>query len=151
MVDCKDTRKDFPMLDRKTLMHGKPLIYFDNGATTLKPQCVIDAVCEYLSSYSGNAHRGDYDLSHQVDVAYEEAREAVRFAGPLLPLLSKRSWGSGNKFGCLSAPVFRDYPNGGNRRSGHSNRCEAQGPLTRQAICVPARRRCVLLSPDRQE
>ena len=78
MVNCKDTRKDFPMLDGKTLMHGKPLIYFDNGATTLKPQCVIDAVCEYLSSYSGNAHRGDYDLSHQVDVAYEEAREAVQ-------------------------------------------------------------------------
>ena len=47
MVNCKDTRKDFPMLDGKTLMHGKPLIYFDNGATTLKPQCVIDAVCEY--------------------------------------------------------------------------------------------------------
>lgn len=78
MVNCKDTRKDFPMLDGKTLMHGKPLIYFDNGATTLKPQCVIDAVCEYLSSYSGNAHRGDYDLSHQVDVAYEEAREVVQ-------------------------------------------------------------------------
>ena len=74
----QDIRKDFPMLDGKTLMHGKPLIYFDNGATTLKPQCVIDAVCEYLSSYSGNAHRGDYDLSHQVDVAYEEAREAVQ-------------------------------------------------------------------------
>ena len=79
MVNCKDTRKDFPMLDGKTLMHGKPLIYFDNGATTLKPQCVIDAVCEYLSSYSGNAHRGDYDLSHQVDVAYEEKLSSILF------------------------------------------------------------------------
>ena len=55
-------------------MHGKPLIYFDNGATTLKPQCVIDSVCDYLTNYSGNAHRGDYDLSHEVDTKFEHVR-----------------------------------------------------------------------------
>lgn len=76
MLDAKSLRNDFPMLQNK-LMQGKPLIYFDNGATTLKPQCVIDAVCDYLSTYSGNAHRGDYDLTHEVDVRYEEVRDKV--------------------------------------------------------------------------
>lgn len=76
MIDAKKIRKDFPMLNGKT-MQGKPLIYFDNGATTLKPQCVIGAVCDYLSNYSGNAHRGDYDLSHEVDSRYEGVRETI--------------------------------------------------------------------------
>lgn len=76
MVDAKLLRNDFPMLQNKK-MQGKPLIYFDNGATTLKPHCVIDSVCEYLSSYSGNAHRGDYDLTHEVDVKFEEVRDKV--------------------------------------------------------------------------
>ena len=51
MFDVYEIRKDFPMLNGVT-MQGKPLIYFDNGATTLKPQCVIDAVCGYLSNYT---------------------------------------------------------------------------------------------------
>ena len=77
MFDVKQIRQDFPMLNGKT-MHGHPLIYLDNGATTLKPQVVIDSVCDYLTHYSGNAHRGDYDLSHEVDEHYEQAREAVQ-------------------------------------------------------------------------
>ena len=77
MFDVETIRKDFPMLNGK-LMHGHPLIYLDNGATTLKPQCVVDAVCGYLSSYSGNAHRGDYDLSHEVDESYENSRRIVK-------------------------------------------------------------------------
>lgn len=76
MIDPKKIRKDFPMLNGKT-MQGKPLIYFDNGATTLKPQCVIDGVCDYLSNYSANAHRGDYDLSHEVDSRFEAVREDI--------------------------------------------------------------------------
>ena len=76
MFDITKIRQDFPMLNG-TMMHGKPLIYFDNGATTLKPQCVIDAVCDYLTNYSGNAHRGDYDLSHDVDEQYEKTRKIV--------------------------------------------------------------------------
>lgn len=76
MFDVNEVRKDFPMLNGKT-MHGKPLVYLDNGATTLKPQCVIDAVCNYLTDYSGNAHRGDYDLSHEVDVRYEQVRDVI--------------------------------------------------------------------------
>ena len=77
MFDVFKVRKDFPMLNGKT-MHGHPLIYLDNGATTLKPQVVIDSVCDYLSHYSGNAHRGDYDLSHEVDEQYENVRDIVK-------------------------------------------------------------------------
>lgn len=77
MFDVDIVRKDFPMLNGK-MMHDHPLIYFDNGATTLKPQVVIDAVCDYLTNYSGNAHRGDYDLSHEVDEQYEKTREIVK-------------------------------------------------------------------------
>lgn len=78
MLDVEKIRQDFPMLRNKVQMHGHPLIYIDNGATTLKPQVVADAVYEYLTEYSGNAHRGDYDLSHRVDEAYSDAREDVR-------------------------------------------------------------------------
>ncbi|MGX8680220.1 MAG: aminotransferase class V-fold PLP-dependent enzyme, partial [bacterium] len=77
MFDVDKIRNDFPMLKNQTMMHDHPLAYLDNGATTLKPQPVIDAVCRYLSCYSGNAHRGDYDLSHQVDTAFEQARAQV--------------------------------------------------------------------------
>ncbi len=76
MFDVEQIRKDFPMLNGR-MMHEHPLIYLDNGATTLKPQSVIDAVCRYLSSYSGNAHRGDYDLSHEVDEQFETARKTI--------------------------------------------------------------------------
>lgn len=76
MLDVNAIRKDFPMIQNKK-MQGKPLIYLDSGATTLKPQCVIDAVCDYLTNYSGNAHRGDYDLSFEVDTAFEGARKKI--------------------------------------------------------------------------
>ncbi len=76
MIAVEKIRKDFPMLQGKT-MQNKPLIYLDNGATTLKPKCVIDAVCDYLSNYSGNAHRGDYDISYEVDTVYEATRQKV--------------------------------------------------------------------------
>ena len=77
MFDVQEIRKDFPMLNGKK-MHGHDLVYLDNGATTLKPQMVIDTVTDYLTNYSGNAHRGDYDLSHEVDEQYENAREVIR-------------------------------------------------------------------------
>ncbi len=70
-------RKDFPMLNGSVTMQGAPLVYLDNGATTFKPQSVIDAIVEYYTSYTANAHRGDYDLSAIVDRKYDEARQAV--------------------------------------------------------------------------
>ena len=67
----KMNQADFPMLK-------EDLIYLDNGATTLKPKCVIDKITEYYERYSANAHRGDYDISFKVDQEYEKAREIVR-------------------------------------------------------------------------
>ena len=65
-------REDFPIFK-----NNSELIYFDNGATTLKPKCMIDATSEYYEKYSANAHRGDYDISLKVDMAYEGVREEV--------------------------------------------------------------------------
>ena len=65
------TRKDFPMLN-------SDIIYFDNGATTFKPDSVIQAISDYYSNYCANAHRGDYDISYKVDLEYEGARDAVK-------------------------------------------------------------------------
>ncbi len=63
-------REDFPMLD-------KDIIYFDNGATSLKPKQVIAKMNEYYHDYSANAHRGDYDISYKVDLEYENTRDLV--------------------------------------------------------------------------
>lgn len=64
-------REDFPILKNE-------LIYFDNGATSLKPQCMIDAVVDYYTNYTANAHRGDYDNSLKVDAIYDYTREIVK-------------------------------------------------------------------------
>ncbi len=64
-------REDFPILSNN-------LVYLDNGATTLKPKVVIDKITEYYSSYSANAHRGDYDISLKVDNEYEKTRDLVK-------------------------------------------------------------------------
>ena len=64
-------REDFPMLQ-------KEIVYFDNGATTFKPNVLCDALCDYYKNYTANAHRGDYDISLKVDVMYERTREKVR-------------------------------------------------------------------------
>lgn len=64
-------REDFPLLKQD-------IIYLDNSATSLKPNCVIDAMNDYYTNYSANAHRGDYDLSFKVDQAYENTRELVK-------------------------------------------------------------------------
>jgi cysteine desulfurase / selenocysteine lyase len=76
MFDVNKIRLDYPMLNGQT-MQGKPLIYFDNAATTFKPQTVIDAVVKYYTEQTANVHRGDYDLSYQVSEGYESARETV--------------------------------------------------------------------------
>lgn len=76
MFDVNKIRKDFPMLNGIT-MQNKPLIYFDSAATSLKPQCVIDSICNYYSTYCANSHRGDYDIAHRVDKEYELSREVV--------------------------------------------------------------------------
>lgn len=64
-------REDFPMLNGN-------LIYFDNGATTLKPKCVVEAINDYYYKYCANAHRGDYHNSQVVDSMYEGVREKIK-------------------------------------------------------------------------
>ena len=76
MKDISEIRNDFPILGRK--VYNRPLIYFDNGATTQKPVCVINAVREVYTSYNGNIHRGVHAMSDLTSEAFENAREKVR-------------------------------------------------------------------------
>lgn len=74
--DVDAIRKDFPILS--TSVHGKPLVYFDNGATSQKPQVVIDAISSYYSDYNSNIHRGVHHLSQVATTAYEKARDTIQ-------------------------------------------------------------------------
>jgi len=75
MKDISEIRSDFPILQRR--VYDKPLIYFDNGATTQKPLCVAEAVKEVYITYNGNIHRGVHAMSDLTSEAYENAREKV--------------------------------------------------------------------------
>jgi cysteine desulfurase/selenocysteine lyase len=74
--DVARIRADFPILAQK--IAGKPLVYLDNGATSQKPQAVIDALDHYYSAENSNIHRGVHSLSERATAAYEAAREKVR-------------------------------------------------------------------------
>lgn len=76
MLDIKKIREDFPILKRK--VHGKPLVYFDNAATSQTPQVVIDAIVDYYSTYNANIHRGVHSLSQEATDAYEQARIKIQ-------------------------------------------------------------------------
>ena len=76
MYEIKKIRKDFPMLNGKT-MQGKPLVFLDNASTTFKPQCVIDAMNRYYLEMNANSHRGDYDLCYFVDCEIQKSRETI--------------------------------------------------------------------------
>ncbi len=69
-------RADFPILSRQ--VYGKPLVYFDNGATTQKPRCVVDAITDEYYSVNANVHRGVHFLSQQATELHEASRETVR-------------------------------------------------------------------------
>src|SRR3989344_5888671 len=73
MLDTESIRKDFPILQRK--IHGKPLVYLDNAATSQKPKQVIDAISNYYTSYNANIHRGIHKLSEEATLEYEKAHE----------------------------------------------------------------------------
>lgn len=74
--DVQKVREDFPIL--KTTVHGKPLIYLDNAATSQKPQAVIDATARYYSADNSNIHRGVHLLSQRATTEYEDARLKVQ-------------------------------------------------------------------------
>lgn len=75
-MDIKKIREDFPILKRE--VYDKPLIYLDNGATTQKPRCVVDAMTEEYYSVNANVHRGVHYLSQQATELHEASRETVR-------------------------------------------------------------------------
>lgn len=74
--DINKVREDFPILSRE--VYGKPLVYLDNGATTQKPLCVLDAMREEYLNVNANVHRGVHYLSQQATDLHEAAREKVR-------------------------------------------------------------------------
>jgi cysteine desulfurase/selenocysteine lyase len=75
-LDVASIRKDFPILKRK--VHGVPLVYLDNAATSQKPRQVIDALVRYYENYNANIHRAVHTLGEEATAAYEGAREKVR-------------------------------------------------------------------------
>src|SRR5690242_8715325 len=77
-MDWSAIRSDFPILDQR--VHGQPLIYFDNAATTQKPRPVVEALRRYYERDNANVHRGIHELSNRATAAFEAARtRAARF------------------------------------------------------------------------
>lgn len=76
MIHVDKIRKDFPILERT--VHNKPLVYFDNAATSQTPQVVIDTIVDYYSNYNANIHRGVHTLSQEATDKYEEARIKIQ-------------------------------------------------------------------------
>ncbi|WP_304201477.1 aminotransferase class V-fold PLP-dependent enzyme [Flavobacterium alvei] len=76
MLDINKVRADFPILSRT--VNGKPLVYFDNGATSQKPQIVIDAIAKYYQEINANIHRGVHTLSQLATDAYEISRSKIQ-------------------------------------------------------------------------
>ncbi len=74
-IDLRRVRADFPILKRE--IHGRPLVYFDNAATTQKPRAVIDALVHYYEHYNANIHRGIHTLAEEATARYEETRKKV--------------------------------------------------------------------------
>ncbi len=76
MINVDKIREDFPIL--KKTVHGKPLVYFDNAATSQTPQVVIDTIVDYYSNYNANIHRGVHTLSQIATDKYEQARIKIQ-------------------------------------------------------------------------
>ena len=74
-MDIEEIKEDFPILKRR--INGKPIVYLDSTATSLKPKSVIKAVNDYYQKYTANVFRGVYTLSEKATEKYEEAREKI--------------------------------------------------------------------------
>jgi cysteine desulfurase/selenocysteine lyase len=84
VLDIQQIRRDFPILHQE--INGRPLVYFDNAATTQKPQSVINALTRYYEGYNANIHRGIHHLAEQATAAFEDSRRAVQ------TFLNARHW-----------------------------------------------------------
>jgi len=76
LLDIQSIRKDFPVLNRQ--VNGKPLVYFDNAATSQTPKQVIQSIVDYYENYNANIHRGVHTLSQEATEAYEKARHTLQ-------------------------------------------------------------------------
>lgn len=76
MLNIENIRKDFPILQRE--VNGKPLVYFDNAATSQTPLQVINVIADYYQNYNSNIHRGVHSLSQEATDAYENARRKIQ-------------------------------------------------------------------------
>jgi cysteine desulfurase/selenocysteine lyase len=76
LMDVQKIRKDFPILSRE--VNGRPLVYFDNAATSQTPLQVIDVITDYYKNYNANIHRGVHALSQEATEAYEAARQKIQ-------------------------------------------------------------------------
>lgn len=76
MLDIQRIRNDFPILDQQ--INGKPLVYFDNAATTQKPKQVLEALSGYYEGYNANIHRGIHHLAEKATAAFEDSRKAIK-------------------------------------------------------------------------
>jgi len=76
MLDIENIRKDFKILEQK--VHNKPLVYFDNAATTQKPKCVIDKMVDYYNNYNSNIHRAAHHLANIATQEYEKSRTYIK-------------------------------------------------------------------------
>ncbi len=74
-LSFSDIRRQFPILDKQ--IHGKPLVYFDNSATTQKPNSVLEAITEYYTKYNANIHRGVHQLAEESTDIWEKSRQTV--------------------------------------------------------------------------
>ena len=79
-IDVEAVRKDFPILSRQ--VHGRPLVYLDNAATSQKPRAVIDALVNYYENYNANIHRGMYQIAIEATDAHEEAHRLEHAISP---------------------------------------------------------------------
>lgn len=76
LFDVETIRRDFPVLQQR--VHGKPLVWLDNAATTQKPQSVIDALARFYEEYNSNIHRGAHEMAARATDAYEDARKKIQ-------------------------------------------------------------------------
>ena len=82
--EVKELRKEFPILSEQ--VHGQPLIYLDNAASSQKPLQVIDAEAQYYRHSHSNVHRGVHQMSQRATEAFEQARKRGYFSTPVKPL-----------------------------------------------------------------
>ena len=142
MLDVQTIRKDFPILDHK--IYNKPLIYFDNGATTQKPRCVVEKIESGYYNVNANIHRGVHFLSQQATGAHESSRITIqKFIGARSPNEIIFTRGSTESINLIASSFCREFCKPGDEiivsaMEHHSNIVPWQLQEDRNHGCAPA-------------